>query len=134
MFFFICFLNYKRPIFGINLQICDYFFSNRWYRVSNVTYLRELLQSANYLINIWVINNKSFKNMLNNSRDKTDISGKFITIFSNELKGCLCCIFASLFLSLKKSTGEKKKNVFYFTSKPFSFSRKSSFRIPDIQI
>ena len=32
-------------------------------------------------------------------------------------KGCVCYIFASLFLHLKKSTSEARKNVFYFTSK-----------------
>ena len=34
-----------------------------------------------------------------------------------DLKGCVCYILASLFLSLKQSICENKKNVFYFTSK-----------------
>ena len=38
------------------------------------------------------------------------------------------------FLSLKESTCETKKNVFYFILKAFLFSRKSNFRILDIQI
>ena len=37
------------------------------------------------------------------------------------------------FLNLKDCTCETRKNVFYFTSKTLSFSRKSNFRILDIQ-
>ena len=32
------------------------------------------------------------------------------------IKGCVRYIFASLFFMAKKSTFEKRKNVFYFTS------------------
>ena len=35
-----------------------------------------------------------------------------------KLKGCVLCIFASLFLGLNGNTCQIKKNVFYFTSKP----------------
>ena len=35
--------------------------------------------------------------------------------------------------SLKESISETRKNVFYFTSKGLSFSRKSDFRILDIK-
>ena len=44
-----------------------------------------------------------------------------IQVISDELcdilKGCVRYIFASLFLCLKESTCEARKNVFYFTSK-----------------
>ena len=48
------------------------------------------------------------------------------------LKGCVCYIFASLFLSLKESIWKSRKNAFFSLQKPFSFSRKSNFRILDI--
>ena len=50
------------------------------------------------------------------------------------VKGCVRYVFASLFLSLKQSTRETRKNVFYFTLKLFLFRRKSNFRILDIQV
>ena len=40
------------------------------------------------------------------------------------IKGCVCYIFASLFLSIKESFCEIKKNVFASLQKLFSFSRK----------
>ena len=49
-------------------------------------------------------------------------------------KGCVRYIFASLVLGLKEGTCQIKKNVFYFTSKPLSFLRKSNFRILQFQI
>ena len=36
------------------------------------------------------------------------------------IKGCVCYIFVSLFLCLKESTCETRKNIFYFTSKALS--------------
>ena len=44
-----------------------------------------------------------------------------------EFKGFVCYIFASLFLSLKESTCETKKNVFYFTSKALFVLEKIKF-------
>ena len=41
----------------------------------------------------------------------------FYLMFVN-IKGCVCYIFASLFLGLNESTCQMKKNVFHFTSKP----------------
>ena len=38
-------------------------------------------------------------------------------VFLRYLKGCVRYIFASLFLSIKESFREIRKNVFYFTSK-----------------
>ena len=38
--------------------------------------------------------------------------------FSALIKGCVRYIFASLFLMLKESACETRKNVSYFTSKP----------------
>ena len=52
--------------------------------------------------------------------------------FTNHIKGCVCYIFDSYFLSVKESTCETKKSVFYFTSKDLLFLRKSNFRILDI--
>ena len=40
-------------------------------------------------------------------------------------KGCVCYIFAILFLSLKQSTCETRKNVFYFTLKALFFFKKN---------
>ena len=67
---------------------------------------------------------------------KRHINSKSIHISSWAcvFKGCNHCIFASFFLSLTESTYETRKNYFYFTSKLFPFSRKSKFRILDIQI
>ena len=42
-------------------------------------------------------------------------------------KGCVCYIFASLFLGLNDSTCQMKKNVFYFEEKCFLFHFKTSF-------
>ena len=49
-------------------------------------------------------------------------------------KDCVHCIFASLFLSLKESLVKLGKMFFISLQKLFSFSRKSKFRILDIQI
>ena len=58
-----------------------------------------------------------------------------IEIFAKIVKVCIGYIFSTLFLSLKESTYEIRKNVFYFILKAlFSFSRKLKFRILDIQI
>ena len=43
------------------------------------------------------------------------------------LIGCVCYIFASLFLGLNESTCQIKKNVFYFTSKPLFILEKIKF-------
>ena len=57
----------------------------------------------------------------------------FIKIYN--LKGCVRYILASLFfLSVKDSTCETRKNIFISLKKFFSFSRKSNFRLLDIQI
>ena len=45
-----------------------------------------------------------------------------------ELKGCVCYIFAGLFLSLKESTCQTRKNVFYFTSKALFVLKKIKFK------
>ena len=54
--------------------------------------------------------------------------------FVFQLKGCVLYILLVCFSSLKKSTCETRKNIFYFTSKLFSFLRKSNFTILDIQV
>ena len=54
--------------------------------------------------------------------------------FKNIPKGCARHICASLYLNLKESTYQTRKKVFYFTSKAFSLSRKSNFRILLFQI
>ena len=43
------------------------------------------------------------------------------------IKGCVCYIFASLFLGLNESTCQIKKNVFYFTLKPLFVFEKIEF-------
>ena len=43
------------------------------------------------------------------------------------LKGCVHYIFAILFLGLKESTCQMRKNVFYFTSKPLFVLEKIKF-------
>ena len=43
------------------------------------------------------------------------------------LKGCVHCIFASLFLGLNESTCQIRKTVFYFTSKPLFVLEKIKF-------
>ena len=50
------------------------------------------------------------------------------------LKGCIRYIFASLFLSLKESTCETKKNVLNFTSKALFILEKIKVLDLDIQI
>ena len=50
------------------------------------------------------------------------------------LKGCIRYIFASLFLSLKESTGETKKNILNFTSKALFILEKIKVLDLDIQI
>ena len=40
-------------------------------------------------------------------------------------KGCVCYIFASLFLGLNESTCQMKKIIFYFTSKPLFVPEKN---------
>ena len=57
-----------------------------------------------------------------------------ISVTPKMVKGCVRYIFARLFLSLNESPCQIRKNVFYFTSKVLSFSRKSNFRIFDFQI
>ena len=50
--------------------------------------------------------------------DHIFLMGDFNAEFQNHfLKGCVRYIFASLFLSLNKSTCQTGENVFYFTSK-----------------
>ena len=50
-------------------------------------------------------------------------------------KGCVCFIFAGLFLSLNKSPCQTRKFFFYISlQKLFSFSWKSNFRILNFQI
>ena len=44
-----------------------------------------------------------------------------------QCKGCVCYIFASLFLSLNESTCQIKKNAFYFTSKALFVLEKIKF-------
>ena len=46
----------------------------------------------------------------------------------SDFKGCVCYIFASLFLGLNKSTCQMKKNVFYFASKPLFVLEKIKFK------
>ena len=46
---------------------------------------------------------------------------------SDSTKGCVCYIFASLFLSLNESTCQTRKNVFYFTSKALFVLKKIKF-------
>ena len=43
------------------------------------------------------------------------------------LKGCVCYIFARLFLSLNKSLCQIRKNVCYFTSKALFALKKTKF-------
>ena len=45
----------------------------------------------------------------------------------NILKGCVCYIFARLFLSLNESPCETRKNVFSFTSKALFILKKIKF-------
>ena len=42
----------------------------------------------------------------------------FIHVIYPDLKGCVCYVFASLFLGLNDNTCQIQKNIFYFTSKP----------------
>ena len=49
-------------------------------------------------------------------------------------EGFFCNIFASLFFNLQDKHYETRKSVFYFTSKLFSFSRKSNFRILYLEV
>ena len=49
-------------------------------------------------------------------------------------KGCVPYIFASLFLGLNECTFQMKKNVFYFTSKPYFVLEKIKFIILHFQI
>ena len=44
-----------------------------------------------------------------------------------EVKGCVCYIFANLFLGVNESTCQIQKNVFYFTSKPLFVLEKIKF-------
>ena len=55
------------------------------------------------------------------------------TFFCN-IKGCVRYIFASLFLSLNKSTCQTRENVFYFTWKALFFLEKSNFEILHFRI
>ena len=57
---------------------------------------------------------------------KTDFLHK-VTV-GRWLKGCVCYIFASLFLGLNESTSKMKKVVFYFTSKPLFVLEKIEFK------
>ena len=45
-----------------------------------------------------------------------------------DFKGCLCYILLVCFLSLKESTCETRKNVFYFTSKALFVLEKIKFQ------
>ena len=58
----------------------------------------------------------------------------FISVFQQTvvrvyyiLKGCVCYILASLFLSLNKNTCQTRKDVFYFTSKALFILEKIKF-------
>ena len=63
------------------------------------------------------------------------VEGSIISIDSNiadniirkVIKGCICYIFARLFLGLNESTCQIKKNAFYFTSKPLFVLEKIKF-------
>ena len=54
-------------------------------------------------------------------------------VYANQLNVAAAFLLVC-FSSLKKSTCESRKNVFYFTSEARSFSKKSNFRILDIQV
>ena len=47
--------------------------------------------------------------------------------FKNIPKGCVRYICASLYLSCNESTGQTRKNAFYFTSKALSILEKIKF-------
>ena len=52
---------------------------------------------------------------------------KISSIHTLILKGCVCYILLVCFLSLKESTYETRKNVFYFTSKALFVLKKIKF-------
>ena len=62
------------------------------------------------------------------------LSVKYKTNCEHKLKGCVCYIFASLFLSLNESTCQTEKNVSYFTSKALFVLKEIKFSILDFQI
>ena len=76
----------------------------------------EIREKARFL---WVIDNLiiyKFSKDFTNHRNKINRLVVFSSrSFSNILKGCVCYIFASLFLSLNESTCQTRKNGFYFT-------------------
>ena len=65
---------------------------------------------------------------------KDFLSVKYKTNCEHKLKGCVCYIFASLFLSLNESTCQTEKNVSYFTSKALFVLKEIKFSILDFQI
>ena len=50
-----------------------------------------------------------------------------VTLSEPNFKGCVCYICASLFLSLKESTFQTRKHVFYFTSRALFVLEKIKF-------
>ena len=57
-----------------------------------------------------------------------------LNVILKDLKVVFAAFLVVCFLSLNESTSQTRKNAFYFTSRHFSFSSKSNFRILGFQI
>ena len=57
-----------------------------------------------------------------------------LNVILKDLKVVSATFLVVCFSSLNESTSQTKKNAFYFTSRYFSFSKQSNFRILDFQI
>ena len=73
-----------------------------------------------------------YRNLTLPCKSPENCTRNFFKIFSSYLKILSATFLLVCFLSLKESTREFKKNVFYSLQTLYSFSENSKFRILDI--